>query len=115
MARALTNAMRGRSVHAALTSCLLAFSRRQDLAEGVIPLTQNDLSEMMGVFSYVWLEERIPTDHPLRSIRALADEALTALNARFDELYSPMGRPSIAPEMPLRATLLQAFFSVRSE
>jgi transposase len=68
-----------------------------------------------GLFSYVRLEERVPKDHPLRSIKALADEALTSLNARFDELYSPMGRPSIAPEMLLRATLLQAFFSVRSE
>lgn len=43
------------------------------------------------------------------------DEALASLNERFEELYSPMGRPSIPPEMLLRATLLQAFFSVRSE
>jgi transposase len=61
------------------------------------------------------LEERIPSDHPLRPIRALADEALGSLNERFEGLYSTMGRPSIAPEMLLRATLLQAFFSVRSE
>jgi transposase len=51
----------------------------------------------------------------LRSIRALADEALLSLNERFEGLYSRIGRPSIAPEMLLRATLLQAFFSVRSE
>lgn len=68
-----------------------------------------------GLFSYVRLEERIPADHPLRAIRALADEALSGLNSRFDALYSGMGRPSIPPEMLLRATLLQAFFSVRSE
>jgi transposase len=68
-----------------------------------------------GLFSYVRLEERVPKDHPLRPIRALADEALGRLNGRFDELYSGMGRPSIPPEMLLRATLLQAFFSVRSE
>jgi transposase len=68
-----------------------------------------------GFFSYVRLEERIPADHPLRAIRALADEALGALNERFEGLYSTIGRPSIAPEMLLRATLLQAFFSVRSE
>jgi len=61
------------------------------------------------------LEERIPADHPLRSIRALVDEALGSLNGRFEGLYSSMGRPSIPPEMLLRATLLQAFFSVRSE
>jgi transposase len=61
------------------------------------------------------LEERIPADHPLRPIKALADEALGALNQRFEGVYSDMGRPSIAPELLLRATLLQAFFSVRSE
>src|SRR6202158_1845303 len=74
---------------------------------------QDDLSE--GFFSYVRLEERIPADNPLRPIKALADEALGLLNQRFEALYSTMGRPSIAPEMLLRATLLQAFFSVRSE
>src|ERR1043166_1410216 len=74
---------------------------------------RDDRSE--GFFSYMRLEERIPRDHPLRAIRALADEALAALNKRFEALYSTMGRPSIAPEMLLRATLLQAFFSVRSE
>jgi transposase len=68
-----------------------------------------------GFFSYVRVEERIPADHPLRPIRALADEALGSLNERFAGLYSTMGRPSIPPEMLLRATLLQAFFSVRSE
>src|SRR5579862_6972436 len=74
---------------------------------------RDDRSE--GFFSYVGLEERIPADHPLRPIRALADEALASLNRRFEGLYSSMGRPSIPPEMLLRATLLQAFFSVRSE
>ncbi len=74
---------------------------------------RDDRSE--GLFSYVRLEERVPTDHPLRPIRALADEALALLNERFDELYSSTGRPSIPPEMLLRATLLQALFSVRSE
>src|SRR4051794_28894645 len=68
-----------------------------------------------GFFSYVRLEERIPADHPLRPIKGLADEALASLNTRFAGLYSSMGRPSIPPEMLLRATLLQAFFSVRSE
>jgi transposase len=68
-----------------------------------------------GFFSYVRLEERIPADHPLRPIKDLADEALGSLNKRFEGLYSSMGRPSIPPEMLLRATLLQAFFSVRSE
>ena len=74
---------------------------------------RDDRSE--GLFSYVRLEERVPADHPLRPIRKLVDEALSALHKRFEALYSPMGRPSIPPEMLLRATLLQAFFSVRSE
>ena len=74
---------------------------------------RDDRSE--GFFSYVRLDERIPKDHPLRPIRELADEALASLNQRFEGLYSAMGRPSIAPEALLRATLLQAFFSVRSE
>jgi len=68
-----------------------------------------------NLFSYVRLEERVPADHPLRPIRALADEVLSGLNDRFEDLYSGMGRRSIPPEMLLRATLLQAFFSVRSE
>src|ERR1700712_5490798 len=68
-----------------------------------------------NLFSYVRLEERVPADHPLRPIRALADEVLAGLNERFETLYSGRGRPSIPPEMLLRATLLQAFFSVRSE
>ena len=67
------------------------------------------------LFSYVLLEERVPKDHPLRAVRALADAALARLDAKFASFYSPIGRPSIAPEMLLRATLLQAFYSVRSE
>ena len=74
---------------------------------------RGDRSE--SLFSYVRLEERVPADHPLRPIRVLADEVLAGLNGRFEGLYSGMGRPSIPPEMLLRATLLQAFFSVRSE
>ena len=68
-----------------------------------------------GLFSYVRLEKRIPDDHPLRPIRKLVDAVLEQMSARLDALYSATGRPSIAPEMLLRATLLQAFFSVRSE
>jgi transposase len=61
------------------------------------------------------LEDRIAKNHPLRAIRALVNEALSGLSDRFDALYSQTGRPSIPPEYLLRATLLQAFFSVRSE
>ncbi|PKQ08820.1 MAG: IS5/IS1182 family transposase, partial [Alphaproteobacteria bacterium HGW-Alphaproteobacteria-10] len=48
-----------------------------------------------GLFSYVRLEERVPSDHPLRAVRALTDEALAALNGRLKALYSQTGRPSI--------------------
>ena len=58
-----------------------------------------------GLFSYIRLEERIARDHPLRAIRVLVNEVLAALSDRFEELYSDMGRPSIAPEYLLRATL----------
>ena len=67
------------------------------------------------LFSYVDLEKRVRLDHPLRAIRVLTDSALEALSGDFAALYSGLGRPSIAPEMLLRAMLLQAFYSVRSE
>ncbi len=68
-----------------------------------------------GLFSYVRPESRIPADHPLRLIRRVADEALAALDGKFAALYSENGRPSIPPEQLLRALLLQAFYSIRSE
>jgi len=67
------------------------------------------------LFSYGSLEERVPADHPLRPIRAMVDEALKDLNARFDEIYNEEGRKSIPPERLLRALLLQMLYSVRSE
>jgi transposase len=67
------------------------------------------------LFSYIDLEERVRADHPLRAIREIANAALAALSRDFAALYSGMGRPSIAPEKLLRAMLLQAFYSVRSE
>ena len=67
------------------------------------------------LLSYVSCEARVPAGHPLRIIRAVVDEALEALSGEFDGLYAPVGRPSIAPEKLLRALLLQAFYSVRSE
>jgi transposase len=67
------------------------------------------------LFSYGSLEERVPADHPLRAIRAMVDEALKEMSARFDEIYGDEGRRSIPPERLLRALLLQMFYSVRSE
>ena len=68
-----------------------------------------------GLFSYVSCEARVPDDHPLRLILPIVDASLANLSAEFANLYARLGRPSIAPEKLLRALLLQAFFSVRSE
>jgi transposase len=68
-----------------------------------------------GIFSYVRLEERVPPDHPLRAVRVLVDDVLRSLSGEFAMLYARVGRPSIAPERLLRALLLQAFYTVRSE
>jgi len=74
------------------------------------------MDERSGLlFSYVDLEGRVRGSHPLRAIRLIVNEALSVLTARFEALYSPFGRPSIPPEQLLRAMLLQAFYSIRSE
>jgi transposase len=71
--------------------------------------------QTVAMFSYLSPEALVPAGHPLRRIRPLADAALQRLSGEFGKLYSPFGRDSIAPEKLLRALLLQAFFSVRSE
>jgi len=68
-----------------------------------------------SLFSYVDLEARIPARHPLRKIRRVVNEALSSLDAEFEALYTDFGRPSIAPERLIRASLIQILFSVRSE
>jgi len=67
------------------------------------------------LFSYVDLEKRVPADHPLRVMRDVVNATLAAMSAEFDALYSPFGRESIPPERLLRALLLQAFHTIRSE
>jgi transposase len=68
-----------------------------------------------SLFSYLRLEDRIPANHPLRAIREVVDAALAKLSRAFAKLYARDGRPSIPPERLLRALLLQAFFTIRSE
>ncbi len=69
-----------------------------------------------AMFSYVDLERRVRRDHPLRTIRTIVNEALSAMSADFEALYvAGVGRPSIPPERLLRALLLQAFYGIRSE
>jgi transposase len=67
------------------------------------------------LFSYVDLEDRVPAGHPLRLIRRIVNEVLAVLDGEFTTLYADGGRPSIAPERLLRALLLQAFYTIRSE
>ncbi|MEJ7810611.1 MAG: IS5 family transposase [Gemmatimonadaceae bacterium] len=71
--------------------------------------------QQSALFSYVALEARIPSDHPLRPVRALVDRALVTLSPTFDAIYADHGRPSIPPEQLLRALLLQVLYTVRSE
>jgi transposase len=85
-----------------LVGVLISFMRGDDVSQG-------------AVFSYVSAEQRVPLDHPLRVIRAILDEALASLSSHFDTLYAKTGRPSIAPEKLLRASMLQVLYSVRSE
>ena len=72
-----------------------------------------DPQEVM--LAVVNLEERVPKDHPLRTIKAVADEALARLSPEFDRMYSKVGRASVPPERLLKASLLISLYSVRSE
>ena len=67
------------------------------------------------MLAFVDLESRVPPDHPLRTIKTLADHALAGLSPDFDRMYAEVRRPSIPPERLLKASLLIALFSVRSE
>src|SRR2546427_700142 len=75
----------------------------------------DDQEQQGAMWSYVPMERRIPADHPLRRLRPMVDGLLQELSPRFGELYSRVGRPSIAPEKLLRALLLQVLYTIRSE
>jgi len=76
---------------------------------------RGDDQKQSAMFSYLTLAQRIPADHPARQIRVLVDRALALMDGEFSKLYSETGRPSIAPERLLRATLLMILYSIRSE
>ncbi|MBW8072073.1 MAG: hypothetical protein GJU77_00025 [Ferrovum sp.] len=67
------------------------------------------------LFSYIQLEQRVPSKYPLRAIRKMVDVALSEMDTLFTQMYSDTGRPSIAPERLLRAQTLQILYTVRSE
>src|SRR3954454_12066182 len=71
--------------------------------------------QQADMYSYLSPEMRVRADHPLRAIRAMADEALKNMSERFDTMYAKTGRPSIPPEKLLRAQLIQMLYSIRSE
>jgi len=71
--------------------------------------------EQDHIFSYRSPAERVPSDHPLRIIKDIANRALKELSPEFNKMYSPVGRASIPPEKLIRALLLQALYSIRSE
>ena len=68
-----------------------------------------------SMLTIVDLEERVPRDHPLRRIKEVADAALARLSPEFDRMYARVGRASVPPERLLKASLLIALYSVRSE
>ena len=80
-----------------------------------VPLMRGRREPQVSMLAFVDLEARVPPDHPLRSIKAVADHALAALSPEFDRMYAIIGRPSIPPERLLKASLLIALYSVRSE
>jgi transposase len=74
---------------------------------------RGELSPQQAMFSYLSPESRVPATHPLRAIKAMADQLLGTLERTFAEMYSPSGRPSIPPERFLKSELLIALFSIR--
>jgi transposase len=76
---------------------------------------RGDDQRQTAMFSYLTLAQRIAADHPARQIRVLVDRALARMDGELEKLYADTGRPSIAPERLLRATLLMILYSIRSE
>lgn len=66
-----------------------------------------------SLLCYVDLEKRIPAHHPLHKFRQVVNDALQRLNGDFDAVYVDFGRPSIAPERLIRASLIHILFSIR--
>ena len=76
---------------------------------------RGNASKQIPMFYAINIEAELPADHPLRAIKRRADEILASMNRIFEAAYSETGRPSIAPERLLKALLLQALYSIRSE
>jgi transposase len=72
-------------------------------------------TKQASMLCLVSLEDRVPRNHPLRAIKKMMDAALSELSGVFDAMYSKVGRPSIPPERLLKASVLMALYTVRSE
>src|SRR5215510_11445066 len=72
-------------------------------------------SNQSSMICLVSPESSVPSDHPIRAIKQLADTALRTLAAVFDQMYATTGRPSVPPERLLKGQLLIALYSIRSE
>ena len=75
---------------------------------------RGSLDPQAALLAFVDLEERIPHDHPFRTIKAVTDEALERLSPEFDRMYSKVGRASVPLERLLKASLLISLYLVRS-
>jgi transposase len=76
---------------------------------------RGEAAKQSSMLSLIGPEQRVPQDHPIRKIKAMAEEVLARLSPTFDEMYSAAGRPSIPPERLLKACLLIALYTIRSE
>ena len=76
---------------------------------------RGDNKNQSALFHYFSIERMVPEDHPIRRVRMFCDEALSRLSDVFDNMYSDVGRPSIAPERLLKSQILIALYSVRSD
>ena len=76
---------------------------------------RGEAERQIGMLTLVTPEQRVRDDHPLRRVKPLAEAALKDLSPTFEKMYSKTGRPSIPPERLLKATLLMALYTVRSE
>ena len=76
---------------------------------------RGESNRQQALFSYVSIEERIPTEHPIRRVKLLCDQVLRKLSEMFEGMYSELGRPSIPPERLLKSQVLMALYSVRSD
>lgn len=71
--------------------------------------------KQLAILTSLSTEDLIPADHPIRRIRGVIEEVLAELDSEFEGIYSRIGRPSVPPEQLLKATVLMALYSMRSE